>query len=213
MKDLWKIFFGVVCAFLGAGLILLISSQPRGKPVVLLPPPTPAPLIVHVTGAVVHPGVYRLPAQSRISDAVQAAGGFTTQADQAALNLAAFLQDGSQIQVPVFPTATPEGQISPPTELSSPSITPISSPSPTSYPRLNFPIDINTASALELESLPLIGQVRAARIVAYRQSHGPFKRIEDIRNVYDIDPEVYTAIRDLITIGENTATLPSTPSP
>jgi competence protein ComEA len=213
MKDLWKILFGVVCAFLGAGLILVISGQPRGQSIALQPPPTPAPLIVHVTGAVLHPGVYRLPSQSRISDAVQAAGGFTINADQDALNLASFIQDGSKIQVPAIQTAAPEIQISPTTEESTSSPTLISSPTQTTYPRFNFPIDINTASALELEALPLIGQVRAARIVSYRQSHGPFKRIEDIRNVYDIDPEVYAAIRDLITINESTLTLSPSPSP
>ncbi len=79
---------------------------------------------------------------------------------------------------------------------------------PTGTPAAIFPIDINTASSLELELLPQIGPVRAARIVAYRQAHGPFKDIAAIQNVYDINPEVYAAIRDLIIAAE-----PRNPTP
>ena len=213
MKDLWKILFGVVIAFLGAGLINLVSAPPRGHPVMLTPPNSPAPLMVHVSGAVIHPGVYTLPPQSRIWDAVQSAGGFAPGADQDALNLAAFIEDGNQIVVPVHQRAAPtefNPTASPPTTDLGPAASPTAgTPQPTPYPRLHFPVDINSASSEDLESLPQIGQVRAARIIAYRSSHGPFKRIEDIRNVYDITPEVYAAIRDLII-----ASPPSlTPSP
>jgi len=217
LKDLWKILFGVVTALLAAGLILLVSAPPRGHPVMLTPPGTPAPLFIHLSGAVVHPGVYSLPAQSRIWDAVQAAGGFAPGADQEALNLAAFAVDGSQIDVPVLQQdrSTEHNSISV-SATGSVGSTPTptdGTPPPTPYPRLHFPVDINTATGEELESLPQIGQVRAARIIAYRSSHGPFKRIEDIQNVYDITPEVYAAIRDLIIASPPSLTPSSTASP
>jgi len=210
MKDLWKILFSVFFTLLGIGLILLVSAPPRGKSIQLEPLPSPAPFTVHVTGAVHHPGVYHLPPGSRVQDAVQAAGGFTILADEGALNLAARLEDGGQIEIPVIsPTVNP-GQLieaSPPSATAPPAATETPTPGPV------FPIDINTASQLELELLPQIGPVRAARIVAYRQSHGPFHSIEDIRKVYDINPEVYAAIRDLITASEPpTATPAATPT-
>jgi competence protein ComEA len=209
MKDLWKILFGALFAFLGVGAILWVSGRPRGQPVALTPLPSPAPLFIHVTGAVIRPGVYSLPVRSRIWDAVQAAGGFSPQADQSALNLAAFLEDGSQIEIPLLGTSAPIEKIAASVETT---MTPTPSPAPpteTPYPRIDYPININTATALELEVLPQIGQVRAARIVGYRKVHGPFKRIEDIRQVYDINADVYAAIRDLISVGES----PGSPSP
>ncbi len=71
MKSWWKVAFGILCGLLGGGLIYLVSSPPRGVPVQLLPLPSPAPIQVYVTGAVVHPGVYALPAGSRIEQAIQ----------------------------------------------------------------------------------------------------------------------------------------------
>lgn len=202
MKELWKILFGTITALLAVGIIYLVSRPPRGYPIELVPPGSPAPLIIHISGAVIHPGVYRLPPQSRVWDAAQAAGGFAPGADQEALNLAAFVEDGSQIVVPeihdsitVLPSATNPASAA---EIEPTKICVTSAVQASPYPRLHFPIDINTATGEELEALPQIGQVRAARIIAYRSSHGPFKRIEDIRNVYDITPEVYAAIRDLI---------------
>ncbi len=94
MKSWWKVAFGILCGLLGGGLIYLVSSPPRGAPVQLLPPPSPAPIQVYVTGAVIHPGVYALPAGSRIEQAIQAAGGAAAQADLQAVNLAEMLEDG-----------------------------------------------------------------------------------------------------------------------
>ncbi|MCC7130478.1 MAG: hypothetical protein B6D39_04410 [Anaerolineae bacterium UTCFX2] len=206
MKDLWKILFSVFATLLGVGLILLVSAPPRGHSIQLEPLPSPAPLIIHVTGAVEYPGVYQLPPGSRIQDAVLAAGGFAALADEGALNLAARLEDGGQIDIPAL-TPTPNfvqiTEPGPPTATAPPAAT------ETPTPRPVFPIDINTASQLELELLPQIGPVRAARIVAYRQSHGFFHSIEDVRKVYDINPEVFAAIRDLITASEPPAATPT----
>jgi competence protein ComEA len=199
MKSWWKVAFGILCGLLGGGVIYLVSSPPRGAPVQLLPPPSPAPIQVYVTGAVVHPGVYALPAGSRIEQAIQAAGGATAQADLEAVNLAEILEDGSQLVVPTkAPLETtvatkPAAQATdPPTEVSD-----WKTPTPT----VNFPININTATMEELDALPYIGQVRASEIIAYRQAHGPFKRIEDIMKVYGITQEIFDRLKDLITIG------------
>lgn len=100
MNDWWKVAFGVVCGLLGAGVILLVGSQPRGEPVILSAPMTPGPIVVHVDGAVAKPGVYSLPAGSRVLDAVLAAGDLLPEADTQALNLAAPLQDGEHLLVP-----------------------------------------------------------------------------------------------------------------
>jgi competence protein ComEA len=74
VRNIWAVAFGVVCGLLGAGLLYLVTRPPRGEVIGLLPPPTPPPLVVHVSGAVVNPGVYSLPSGSRLGDAVQAAG-------------------------------------------------------------------------------------------------------------------------------------------
>ena len=199
MKSWWKVAFTLLCGLLGGGFILLVSSPPRGASVQLLPLPSPAPIQVHVAGAVIHPGVYSLPAGSRAEQAIQAAGGASSQADLQALNLAAILEDGSQLLVPTKAPHETAIATNPPvraTELTTP-IFDWKTPTPT----VTFPININTATLQELDALPYIGQIRASEIIAYRQAHGPFKRIEDILKVYGITQEVFDRIKDLITVG------------
>ena len=199
MKSWWKVAFGILCVLLGGGLIYLVSSPPRGVPLQLLPLPSPAPIQVHVAGAVIHPGVYSLPAGSRLEQAIQAAGGAASSADLQALNLAAFLEDGSQLLVPTkapLATATPNNPQVRATDLPTQA-----SDWKTSTPTVTFPININTATLQELDALPYIGQIRASEIIAYRQAHGPFKRIEDLLKVYGITQEVFDRIKGLITVG------------
>ena len=105
MKNWGWVLLGVIFGLAGAGGIWLASSPPRGNPIQLLPPPTPAPIQVHVTGAVASPGVYALPVDSRVRDAIEAAGGFNEDANDLALNLASLLEDGSQVNVPSKTTA------------------------------------------------------------------------------------------------------------
>lgn len=211
MKDLWKILLSILLTLLGVGLILLVSGPPRGEPIRLLPPASPAPLVVHVAGEVLHPGVYSLPIQSRVQDAIQAAGGFLSTADQQALNLAAFIEDGSRIEVPSREKSSPTPPISAAIEENPAG--PEATQAETLTPKAIFPIDINTADQFELELLPQIGPVRAARILAYRNTNGPFKRVEDIQNVYDINAEIYAAIRDLIIASEIEVPPAETPTP
>jgi len=199
MKSWWKVAFGILCVLLGGGLIYLVSSPPRGVPLQLLPLPSPAPIQVHVAGAVIHPGVYSLPAGSRLEQAIQAAGGAASSADLQALNLAAFLEDGSQLLVPTkapLATATPNNPQVRATDLPT-QVSDWKTPTQT----VTFPININTATLQELDALPYIGQIRASEIIAYRQAHGPFKRIEDLLKVYGITQEVFDRIKGLITVG------------
>ncbi len=86
MKTWQSILLGILLGFLFSAALLLIIAPPRGKSIELSPLPTPAPLVVYVTGAVIHPGVYSLPRLSRVSDAIQAAGGMQSDADQTAVN-------------------------------------------------------------------------------------------------------------------------------
>jgi len=188
MKNLWGIAFGVVCGFLGVGLLLLASSQPRGDVVRLAPPPTSEPMIVHVAGAVSETGVHSLPPGSRIKDAIQAAGGLAPNADINSINLAKLVEDGMQIWVPFQREEIPEEQ--------SPGQTDSVSPEGRSKDLIN----INNATQDELESLPGIGPVIAQAIIQYRGDFGPFTDIKNIQSVSGIGPVVFEGIRELITV-------------
>jgi len=192
MKNWWVAAFGILGGLLGAGIILLTVSKPRGEAITLRPPPTPASILIHVAGAVAHPGVYSLPVNSRVQDAVDVAGGLLPEANPEALNLAAFLQDGQQVLIPEIgkspPAATPTSTVAARPK----TITP--------YPTL-AKIDINTATPEELERLPGIGPVLSRRIVAYRNAYGLFKSIDDILKIYGIKSETFELIKDLITVG------------
>lgn len=176
----------------------MVSSRPRGEPIRLIPPPTQPPLVVQISGAVAKPGVYSLPPGSRVLDAIQAAGGVLTDADVNLINQAALIQDGQMIWVPVRSSA-PQNS---PTQDSVPVVPALpENPSRTS-PTLEviYPINLNTATPEELESLPGIGPELAARIIEYRNTHGPFVKTEDILMVSGIGPKTFEKIKDLITI-------------
>lgn len=177
---IWSLGIGVLIGLLASGAILWIISQPRGEPVRLSTPPPPGNIQVHVTGAVIQPGIYELPYGSRVGAAVEAAGGFTDQADRESINLAAILEDGSQVRVAAIgePTPTRSSGDANPGDL----------------------VNINTASAAELESLPEIGPVIAQNIIDYREANGPFASIEAIQDVPEIGPGKFEAIRNLITV-------------
>ena len=143
-------------------------------------------ITVHVCGAVVSPGVYVLPAGSRVADAVEAAGGMAENAAADYENLAAELEDAQKIVILTAEEAEtdPYGLLgtvfgdSDGTEL----------------------VNINTADAQRLQTLPGIGSVRAEAIIAYRRAHGAFASVEDIRNVSGIGAATWEGIRDLITV-------------
>jgi competence protein ComEA len=178
--------FGVIFGLLAAGVILLVTTQPRGQAINLSPPPTAHSLVVYVSGAVVRPGMVTLPAGSRVDAAIQAAGGLAPGADDQLINPAALVLDGQNIVVPVKTTPLPQ-------------ITPTAVPTLTPT-RKSYLIDINTANQAELESLPAIGPVYASRILAYREKYGPFQSVEDLLKVYGITREILGIIQDFITI-------------
>ncbi len=177
------------------GFVVFWISRPRAVPVVIstptptaaptsAPTPTPAPLRVYVTGAVRTPDVYRLPPGSIVKDAIQAAGGATADADLEHINLALELRDQQQLYVPH------KGEDAPP--VSPPSAQPLKSGQESK-------VNINTASAEELDALPGVGPAIAQRIVDYRTENGPFATIEDIMNVKGIGPATFARLKDHIT--------------
>lgn len=198
MKKIWQAGLWLIAGLLAAGVLYLAAGKPRGVSITLTPPPPPAPISVHIIGAVQHPGVYHLPSASRVLDAVNAAGGFAADANQQSMNLAAFLQDGEQITIQSYsPTAT---AIPFPMAAGTQAISELH-PQPTALaPNPDGLININTASAQELETLPGIGPVTATKIITYREANGGFKSIEEILEVPGIGPVKYAGIKDLITI-------------
>lgn len=185
----WLFIIGIVGGLLGAAILILFTNQPRGEAVVLLPPPTPKPILVHVSGAVTNPDVYPLPPGSHVQEAIEAAGGLLSQADTDTLNLAFKLEDGEKILVPF----KPEERVNLPQEASG----------NMEESQTEFPININSATLDELTRLPGIGEVKGQAIIAYRQANGPFVVIEQIQNVSGIGPATFEKIKDLITVDDN----------
>ncbi len=145
---------------------------------------TEGTIFVYVVGEVMHPGVYELTRQDRLEAAIRAAGGFTDEAEPASVNLARSVNDGEQVVVlsrDAFATAGVSFGLN--TEAA---------------PGM---VNINTADQNELATLPGIGQTRAQAIIAHRNKHGPFEKIEDIMQVSGIKQAAFEQIRDLITTG------------
>ncbi len=188
MKSWEKFFITIITALLGSGLLFLVNNQPRGEAITLRPAPTRAPMIIYVSGAVHSPGVYHLEAGSRVEDAINLAGGVLENAYVYNLNLAKNISDGEKISVSFLadPNDPEEDQI---LEMEIPV-----------QIEIVFPIDLNTATQLELEALPVIGPSKAQDIINYRDSHGPFTSIEQIQNVYGIGPSTFEQVKDLIII-------------
>jgi competence protein ComEA len=144
---------------------------------------TPLPVNVYVTGAVADPGVIEVPAGSLLADAIDAAGGATSDADLEAINLAAPLRDNQHV---IVPRNMAQAAVETAAETGSGAIL----------------VNINTATTTELEILPHIGPAMAQRIIDYREANGPFARIEDLQNVAGIGESRYADLAPLITVGE-----------
>lgn len=163
--------------------------------------------IVHIAGAVNKPGVYHLPAGSRIYDAITTAGDTTFQADISDLNLAAVIGDGDKIDIPILqnkPDPKPEPLTNEARQESFSSSEPISKTKTILHSRSavqsSRKININTATVSELDNLPGIGPKLAERIILYRQQHGPFKRIDDIVLVSGIGSKRFEQMKSMITV-------------
>jgi competence protein ComEA len=171
--------------------------KPEAAPTESTAPTEPTPsaeVVVHVSGAVKRAGVYRLAPDSRVADAIEQAGGATKHADLDALNLAEPLQDGQKIHVPR------KGEVSPPTVASvAPSRTPRSAPQAAAA-ATQFPINLNTATAEQLEAIPGIGPVLAQRIIEYRQTHGRFQSVDELLEVHGIGAKRLESMRPYVVV-------------
>ena len=142
-------------------------------------------IAIHVSGAVLNPGIYELPEGSRANDAIEAAGGASEDAVPDALNLARVLSDGEQIIVPTveeqerLEEAAVAGQTL----------------------DAGGKVNINTATVEQLDSLPGVGESTAQKIIADREENGPFGSPEDLKRVSGIGDKKYEDLADLITVG------------
>jgi len=167
----------VLVALLAAAVAgwFLLRGRPTEQPVA--PPPvtsatTAGQLVVDVAGRVRHPGLVRLAPGSRVDDAIRAAGGVLPGASTDALNLAAKVQDGQQVLVGVSAPGAAAGGV----------------------------LDLNAATAQELDSLPGVGPVLADRIVAWRTEHGRFGSVDQLRQVSGIGESKYQALKSKVRV-------------
>jgi competence protein ComEA len=187
----------VLAAVLGAALLFV--RRPSSEPIEILPPPTPAPtaapsatptpgpLRIDVAGAVVSPGVYTLPRGSLVTDALAAAGGPAANADLDRINKAMPLQDTMQVYVPRVGQSIP-AVINPPT--------PSAPTRPGQTAGLSKPVNLNTASLDELDTLPGVGPATAQQVVEGR----PYGAIEDLLRVKGIGQATFDKLKDLVTV-------------
>ena len=162
-------------------------------------------LVVHICGAVSAPGVYELPAGSRIIDAVEAGGGFLPEADEACCNLAEEIVDGCQIYIMTKSESCADGQTekkagiqtSPDSDMQTTDRN-VRSNSTTALD--NGLVNLNTADVAVLMTLPGIGESRAKAIISYREQHGAFAQIEDIMKISGIKQAAFSKIKDKITV-------------
>jgi competence protein ComEA len=175
----------VVLVVVALGCAVLFSAlTDRGTSAVVAPAASVGPtasgssIYVHVLGAVERAGLYELRDGDRVVDAIAAAGGFEKDADQGAVNLARFVDDGEQIVVPEVGTVPPSA---PGTDASG-------------------LVNINTADESTLETLPRVGPAMAQRIIAYREQNGRFASVDDLRNVTGIGDKTFAQLEPLVTI-------------
>ncbi len=164
------------------------SSAAVPGPVPTTDPPA-GEILVSVTGLVVSPGVVRLPADSRVTDAIAAAGGTLAGADLTGMNLAVKLADGDSVVVTDTRTAVTGG----PPETGAGAGASASSP--------GGPVNLNTADVAALDTLPGVGPVMAQNIIAWREKNGRFTSVEQLQEISGIGPSRYTQISGLVTVG------------
>ncbi|PKO23608.1 MAG: competence protein ComEA [Chloroflexi bacterium HGW-Chloroflexi-1] len=181
------------------GSVLWLTRRPSAQPIEILPPPTalptatpaasptPSPLRVDVAGAVRAPGVYTLPPWSIVADAIAAAGGPAEDAALDRINKAVALQDGAQVYVPHVAESAPPPPVNPAPQA------PASAPATAGTGPV---VNINTATAAELDTLPGIGPAMAQRIIEGR----PYGAIEEIMRVKGIGQATFDKLKDCITV-------------
>jgi competence protein ComEA len=185
LKAILYLASGILFGLFVAALVWVVARNPSGEAVILRPAPTEKPVVVYITGAVPRPGVYALPKNARVQDAISAAGGFLAEAEKSQINLAALLEDGEKLDIPYIEGGIPV----------------LGTPVPEVVTTTTELINLNTASIEELDTLPGIGPSLAERIIEYREQNGPFINPEDVINVPGIGAGNFERFRDLITVG------------
>lgn len=173
--------FAVVCA-----VSVAVVTRGHSEPVVEVAPIVVAPpkVMVDVAGGVKSPGLYELPANSRVMDAIKAAGGTRAGTDTSDINLARIIKDGEQIYVePAI--VTNSNALGGSTRIAK---------------RKSGPININRATTIELDALPGIGPVIASRIIEYRKRNGPFTSVEDLQKVSGIGVAKFAQFKSKVRV-------------
>jgi competence protein ComEA len=204
------------------GLLLARLRDPRDTALRVEPAPTRAPqasatpfrMLVHVSGAVLRPGLVRLSEGARVDDAIRAAGGLAPDAAPDRINLAAYVADGLQLHVPAEGDAPGSASLSPPPGAAPSRLAtgagagPGASVSGSSTASMSggpgnpatSQVNVNAASASELEQLPGIGPALAARIVAHREAQGPFGSVQDLLEVSGIGQKTLARFETMIVV-------------
>ena len=194
----------LILIIIGAGIVLnrninredniivnSASNTSENNPAIQIETPS---VIIHIAGAVKNPGVYQLKSTDRIVDAVKIAGGETEEANLDVINLAALLKDGQKIIVP-YKTYSETGE-----EINTNTHNYMASAYSSSPASTSAKININTANANLLQTLPGIGPVLSERIIDYRNQNGLFGVINEIKDVSGIGEKKYEGIKDLICV-------------
>lgn len=173
--------FALVCV-ISVAVVARGHSQPvvETAPIVIVPPK----VMVDVAGGVKSPGVYELPANSRVMDAITAAGGTRPGTDTSDINLARIVKDGEQIYVESSVVTVVNAQGAPVHKVK----------------RKTGPININRATAGELDALPGIGPVLASRIIDYRKTNGPFLSVDDLQKVSGIGSAKFAQFKSKVRV-------------
>lgn len=175
-----------------------------GTPASVIPSSPAAPIQVHVTGRVARPDVYALSSGARVVDALRAAGGLAPGAHPGSLNLAAPVCDGCQVQIPasgngrvIGPDAQTAGSAPAAT---SPAASPGTGTAAGTGGAADPLIDLNTATSEQLQTLDGVGPATAAKILAWRQTHGRFTEVSELQEIDGIGPKTYARIKDHVRV-------------
>jgi competence protein ComEA len=163
-------------------------DERSAPPIVIEDAAATLPVVVEMRGEIAAPGVYELSPGARLQDAIVAAGGLTEEADLSTVNLARRLRDGELIMILALPIPG-----------STPMVPLADAGQAAQSDESRVRININTATAQELEALPGVGKVIATRIVAYREQNGPFRSADDLIHVEGISDRAIDNIRELVT--------------
>lgn len=194
-RDPRRLAVGAAAALILIALAAWYLARPRPSASAATPPPAAISVsgdsggggrvVVDVSGAVKKPGVYRLSAGSRVEDALRRAGGATHHADLSQVNRAAKLEDGRQILVPLRASAGADAAA---TDAAAPGATP------------SAPLNLNTATAEQLDTLDGVGPATAQKILDYRKAHNGFGSVDELDQVPGIGPKRLASLREHLRV-------------